>query len=206
MSKAYSIRRLRMEGDSIAEISRKLEVSRDTVYKYLAMDDLSQKPPSPRGRVSALDRYPPAHRELAGRGRAQLAQAAPHRAPHLGPPARRGRGRSRRVDRSQLREEAQARARHPARAVPRPGLGAGRRAGRFRRGRLLRRRRAHAHELLRHDVPLLERRRRPGLPRGERRVRLPGAAQHLPIIRNTPFIKIFENACSYACRSLSMVE
>lgn len=91
MSKAYSIRRLRMEGDSIAEISRKLEVSRDTVYKYLAMDDLSQKPPSPRGRVSALDRYPPAHRELAGRGRAQLAQAAPHRASHLGPPARRGR-------------------------------------------------------------------------------------------------------------------
>lgn len=48
MSKAYSIRQLRMEGDSIAEISRKLEVSRDTVYKYLAMDDLSQRPPAPR--------------------------------------------------------------------------------------------------------------------------------------------------------------
>ena len=59
MSKAYSIRQLRMEGDSIAEISRKLEVSRDTVYKYLAMDDLSQKPPAPRGRSSALDRYRP---------------------------------------------------------------------------------------------------------------------------------------------------
>ena len=42
MSKAYSIRQLRMEGDSIAEISRKLEVSRDTVCKYLAMEDLSQ--------------------------------------------------------------------------------------------------------------------------------------------------------------------
>ena len=42
MSKAYSIRQPRMEGDSIAEISRKLEVSRDTVYKYLAMEDLSQ--------------------------------------------------------------------------------------------------------------------------------------------------------------------
>lgn len=42
MSKAYSIRQLKMEGDSIAEISRKLEVSRDTVYKYLAMEDLSQ--------------------------------------------------------------------------------------------------------------------------------------------------------------------
>ena len=42
MFKAYSIRQLRMEGDSIAEISRKLEVSRDTVYKYLAMEDFSQ--------------------------------------------------------------------------------------------------------------------------------------------------------------------
>lgn len=42
MSKAYSIRQLRMEGDSIAEISRKLEVSRGAVYKYLAMEDLSQ--------------------------------------------------------------------------------------------------------------------------------------------------------------------
>ena len=49
MSKAYSIRQLRMEGDSIAEISRKLDVSRDTVYKYLAEDDLSPKPPRPRG-------------------------------------------------------------------------------------------------------------------------------------------------------------
>lgn len=59
MPKAYSIRQLRMEGDSIAEISRKLEVSRDTVYKHLAMDDLSQKPPAPRARASVLDRYRP---------------------------------------------------------------------------------------------------------------------------------------------------
>lgn len=59
MSKAYSIRQLRMEGDSIAEISRKLEVSRDTVYKYLAMDDLSQRPPAPRAKASVLDRYRP---------------------------------------------------------------------------------------------------------------------------------------------------
>ena len=59
MSKAYSIRQLRMEGDSIAEISRKLEVSRDTVYKYLAADDLSPKPPQPRRRQSSLDRYRP---------------------------------------------------------------------------------------------------------------------------------------------------
>ena len=59
MSKAYSIRQLRMEGDSIAEISRKLDVSRDTVYKYLAADDLSPKPPQPRRRRSSLDRYRP---------------------------------------------------------------------------------------------------------------------------------------------------
>lgn len=59
MSKAYSIRQLRMEGDSIAEISRKLEVSRDTVYKYLAMENLSQRPPAPRAKASVLDRYRP---------------------------------------------------------------------------------------------------------------------------------------------------
>lgn len=47
MSKAYSVRQLRMEGDPIAEISRKFEVSRDTVYKHRAMDDLLQKPPLP---------------------------------------------------------------------------------------------------------------------------------------------------------------
>ena len=59
MSKAYSIRQLRMEGDSIAEISRKLDVSRDTVYKYLAEDDLSPKPPRPRRRRSSLDSHRP---------------------------------------------------------------------------------------------------------------------------------------------------
>lgn len=59
MSKAYSIRRLRMEGDSIAEISRKLEVSRDTVYRYLREEDLSERPPAPRRRESVLDPYRP---------------------------------------------------------------------------------------------------------------------------------------------------
>lgn len=56
---AYSIRQPRMEGDSIAEISRKLEVSRVTVYKYLAMEDLSQRPPAPCAKASVLDRYRP---------------------------------------------------------------------------------------------------------------------------------------------------
>lgn len=72
MSKAYSIRQLRMEGDSIAEISRKLEVSRDTVYKYLAADDLSPKPPQPRRRQSSLDRYRAARRAGEARVRSAL--------------------------------------------------------------------------------------------------------------------------------------
>ena len=38
MSKAYSIRQPRMEGDSIAEISRKLEVFRDTVRLQVLRD------------------------------------------------------------------------------------------------------------------------------------------------------------------------
>ena len=48
-----------MEGDSIAEISRKLEVSRDAVYKYLAMEDLSPRPPAPCAKASVFDRYRP---------------------------------------------------------------------------------------------------------------------------------------------------
>lgn len=57
MSKAYSIRQLRMEGDSVAAISRKLEVSRGTVYRYLEKDDLSPEPPGPAKRPKALDAY-----------------------------------------------------------------------------------------------------------------------------------------------------
>lgn len=46
-----------MEVDSIAETSRKLEVSRDTVYRYLAIDYPPQKLPPPRGRVGSLDLF-----------------------------------------------------------------------------------------------------------------------------------------------------
>ena len=35
MSKVQSIREMRREGESVTAISKKLEVSRDTVYKYL---------------------------------------------------------------------------------------------------------------------------------------------------------------------------
>ena len=169
MSKAYSIRQLRMEGDSIAEISRKLEVSRDTVYKYLAMDDLSQRPPAPRAKGSVLDRYRPLIESWLDEDERNWRKQR-HTARRIWARLR---------DRAQLRQAHQARARREPRAVPRPRLGAGRRAGGLRRGRLLRRRRAHAHELLRHDVPLFERGHRPGVPRRERRVRVPGAAQHI---------------------------
>lgn len=58
MSKAYSIRQPRMEGDSIAE--RYPGSSRfsgtPSVYKYFAMEDLSQRPPAPRAKASVLDR------------------------------------------------------------------------------------------------------------------------------------------------------
>lgn len=57
MSKAYSIRQLRMMGCSIAEIARKTEVSRDTVYKYLAKEDFSKHPPQRRRRSKILDPY-----------------------------------------------------------------------------------------------------------------------------------------------------
>lgn len=59
MSKAYSIRQLRMMGCSIAEIARKTEVSRDTVYKYLAKEDFSEHPPQRRSKPKILDPYRP---------------------------------------------------------------------------------------------------------------------------------------------------
>ena len=57
MSKAYSIRQPRMEGDSIARISRKLEVSRDTAYRYLAMEGLSQRPPASRSQAHRVRQH-----------------------------------------------------------------------------------------------------------------------------------------------------
>lgn len=59
MSKAYSIRQPRTGGGSTAEISGKLAVPRDAVYKHLAMEGLPQKPPTPRGRSSVPDRCRP---------------------------------------------------------------------------------------------------------------------------------------------------
>lgn len=59
MSKVNDIRRMRREGESVASIARKAGVCRDTVYRYLAMDDLSPKMPTRRKGKSKLDPYRP---------------------------------------------------------------------------------------------------------------------------------------------------
>ena len=48
-----------MRGHSVSEISRTLEVSRDTVYKYLEESDLSPRPPARRKSTSVMDQYRP---------------------------------------------------------------------------------------------------------------------------------------------------
>lgn len=59
MSKVNDIRRMRREGKSVAEIARATGVCRDTVYKYLKMDDLSPMMPTTKPRKSKLDPYRP---------------------------------------------------------------------------------------------------------------------------------------------------
>lgn len=59
MSKVHSIRQMRMRGHNVSEISRTLEVSRDTVYKYLEESDLSPRPPARRKSTSVMDQYRP---------------------------------------------------------------------------------------------------------------------------------------------------
>ncbi len=59
MSKVHSIRQMRMRGHNVSEISRTLEVSRDTVYKHLEESDLSPRPPARRKSTSVMDQYRP---------------------------------------------------------------------------------------------------------------------------------------------------
>ncbi|WP_314653601.1 IS21 family transposase [Slackia exigua] len=60
MSDVHSIRQLRRSGESVTSIAKAVGVSRDTVYKYLRMDDLSPKMPQPaEPRPSKLDPYKP---------------------------------------------------------------------------------------------------------------------------------------------------
>jgi transposase len=59
MPKIQSMRQLRRSGESIAAISRELEVSEPTVRKYLRKDDLSPRPPVRKSKASTLDRWVP---------------------------------------------------------------------------------------------------------------------------------------------------
>lgn len=53
------IRQMHRDGSSIAEISRKTNVSDPTVRKYVRMEDLSPKIPAKRRAPSMLDDYAP---------------------------------------------------------------------------------------------------------------------------------------------------
>lgn len=57
MSKIYSIRQMRMQGLSVSEIAKRMDISRDTVYKYLEKEDLSSSMPIHKARVSVMDQY-----------------------------------------------------------------------------------------------------------------------------------------------------
>lgn len=59
MSQAYSIRQLKKQGETVAEIARKVGVCRNTVYNCLAEDDLSPKMPAVKRRAKILDPYRP---------------------------------------------------------------------------------------------------------------------------------------------------
>lgn len=60
MDKVDSIRKRYRRGESVASIARDLQVSRDTVYKYARMEDLSPKMPvKEEKRPSKMDRWAP---------------------------------------------------------------------------------------------------------------------------------------------------
>ena len=63
MSTVNSIRQQRRDGFSISDIAKMNGVSRDTVYKYLAQDDFSPRPPARRSAPSKLDPYKPIIRQ-----------------------------------------------------------------------------------------------------------------------------------------------
>ena len=69
MPKVQSIRRRRMNGESIASIARSENVSEPTVRKYLKAGDLSPRPPVKRKHAeSVIDRYVPVIRAVARGG------------------------------------------------------------------------------------------------------------------------------------------
>lgn len=85
MPKVQSIRRRRMNGESIASIARSENVSEPTVRKYLKAGDLSPRPPVKRKHAeSVIDRYVPVIRAVARGGSLHVAQAAAYRDPDMG--------------------------------------------------------------------------------------------------------------------------
>ena len=63
MSDVNSMRQTGRDGESVSSIARATGVSRDTVYKYLAQDDFSPRPPARRSAPSKLDPYKPIIRQ-----------------------------------------------------------------------------------------------------------------------------------------------
>ena len=57
MSQVQTIRQLKREGETVAGISRKVGVSRDTVYKHLEKDDFSLAMPVRKPAKSIMDEY-----------------------------------------------------------------------------------------------------------------------------------------------------
>lgn len=60
MDRVDSMRKKYRRGEPVAAIAREVGVSRDTVYKYARMEDLSPEPPKARRRrPSKMDRWAP---------------------------------------------------------------------------------------------------------------------------------------------------
>lgn len=85
MPKVQSIRRRRMNGESIASIARSENVSEPTVRKYLKAGDLSPRPPVKRKHAeSAVGPLRAGDRAVARGGSLHVAQAAAYRDPDMG--------------------------------------------------------------------------------------------------------------------------
>lgn len=169
------------EGRTVAEIARETGASECGEPRVPQEGGLQPEAAGQEG--GALEARPlQAHdRRLAGGGREELAQAAPHG--QEGVRAAAGRGGVRGLLQHGVPLRAQG-ARGPGgrpRGVPRPGLGAGLHAGRLRPGRLQGQGREEAAAPPRGRLPLLKRRPRAGLPGRERRVRPRRADQHLRV-------------------------
>jgi transposase-like protein len=86
MDRVDSIRGKYRRGEPVAAIAREVGVSRDTVYKYARMEDLSPEPPKARRRrPSKMDRWAPARRPVAHRRLQGEQEAEAHRAQGLAP-------------------------------------------------------------------------------------------------------------------------